>query len=166
MYLIQPQQSTSATSGFGEFNTKSALISVAVLAAAGGILWWVMRSPSGAPSSGSYKPNKGRKLTKSKLVRKVAEAGGVEAKEVRAALQGLQTVVAKQLGPGGSGEVTIPGIAKLKRKNVKAKKRRKGTNPFTGEEQWFKAKPATRKVRATILKPVREAAAKKPRRRV
>lgn len=131
-------------------------------------LFWHAASGKAAyranPSRRTYESNK-RGLTKSKLVHKIADQTGVEPKEVRATLAGLQEIVKKQLAPGGAGEVTIPGIAKLKRKHVKAKKRRKGINPFTGEEQWFKAKPATKKVKATILKDVRKAAAKKSRRR-
>lgn len=146
---------------------KAHLPALAIVGVSGALLWHLMkRSPPYQPnvSEGSYATN-GRGLTKSKLVSKIASQSGVEARDVRAALAGLQEVVKKQLGPGGAGQVTIPGIAKLKRKNVKAKKRRRGVNPFTGEEQWFKAKPATRKVRATILKDVRVAAAKKPRKR-
>lgn len=146
---------------------KDHLPALAIVGVSGFLFWHVVsRKTSYHPNAGSrgYEANR-RGLTKSKLVHKIADQAGIEPKEVRATLAGLQEVVKKQLGPGGAGEVTIPGIAKLKRKNVKAKKRRKGINPFTGEEQWFKAKPATKKVKATILKDVRKAAAKKPRRR-
>lgn len=146
---------------------KDHLPALAILGVSGLLVWHAISGRA------AYRPNPGRRsflanrrgLTKSKLVHKIADQTGVEAKEVRATLAGLQEVVKKQLAPGGAGEVTIPGIAKLKRKHVKAKKRRKGVNPFTGEEQWFKAKPATKKVKATILKDVRNAAAKKSRRR-
>ena len=141
-----------------------------------GAVWYVAKTPI---QEFSYKSNKrrrrramtpnghgaydanGRRLSKSQLVERVAREAGIEKSEVRATLAGLQEVVKKQLAPGGPGEVMIPGVLKLKTKKVKARKRRKGVNPFTGEQQWFKAKPATRKVKATILKDVRVAAAKK-----
>ena len=52
----------------------------------------------------------------------------------------------------GSGLFTLPGL--LKRKVVKkpATKARDGVNPFTGEKMTFKAKPASKKVRAVALK--------------
>ena len=50
-----------------------------------------------------------------------------------------------------SGIVKFMGM-KLTVKKAPAKPRRKGINPFTGEEQWFAAKPASKKVRARALK--------------
>ena len=41
-------------------------------------------------------------------------------------------------------------------KKTPAKKARKGINPFTGEPTIFKAKPASRKVKVTVLKKVKE----------
>jgi nucleoid DNA-binding protein len=41
---------------------------------------------------------------------------------------------------------------KLKTVNKPATPARKGRNPFTGEEMMFKAKPASRKVRARALR--------------
>jgi nucleoid DNA-binding protein len=51
-----------------------------------------------------------------------------------------------------SGEdVVLSGFMKLS-SNVPAKPRRKGDNPFTGEKGvWFKAKPASRRVKITPL---------------
>ena len=37
-----------------------------------------------------------------------------------------------------------------------ARKARKGVNPFTGEEMMFKAKPATKVVKATVLKGLKD----------
>jgi hypothetical protein len=41
---------------------------------------------------------------------------------------------------------------------VPATKRRFGKNPFTGQEQWFEAKPATVRVKVRPLKKVKDAA--------
>jgi len=42
---------------------------------------------------------------------------------------------------------------------VPAKKRRFGNDPFTGEERWFDAKPATVRIKARALKKLKDAAA-------
>ena len=53
-----------------------------------------------------------------------------------------------------NGVFLVPGFAKFVIVKKPAAKARKGTNPFTGEEMMFKAKPARNIVRA---RPVREA---------
>ena len=50
------------------------------------------------------------------------------------------------------GIVTLPGLLKLKVVKKPATKQREGVNPFTGEKMIFKAKPASKKVRALPLK--------------
>jgi hypothetical protein len=52
----------------------------------------------------------------------------------------------------GSGLFTVPGLMKLKVVKKPATKSREGVNPFTGEKMTFKAKPASKKVRALPLK--------------
>ena len=44
-------------------------------------------------------------------------------------------------------DVVVPNFGKWKIKKVPAKPRRRGRNPFTGQEQWFKAKPASKKIK-------------------
>ena len=65
-------------------------------------------------------------------------------------LQTLNNVIRKSLR--SNGVVTVPGLLKLKVVKKPATKARKGVNPFTGEEMMFKAKPASKKVRALPLK--------------
>jgi len=62
-----------------------------------------------------------------------------------------------------SGEdVVLSGFVKLSSKDVPAKPRRKGDNPFTGEKDvWFKAKPASRRVKVTPLHAFKVAVAPK-----
>lgn len=174
MYYPMAVQGTDDSKSDAMTWLKERLPALAILGVSGFLLWHLMnRPPTYAQNGGrrrrrarsrSYEENR-RGLSKGKLVDRVSTESGVDKREVRAALDGLRAVVTKQLAPGGAGEVTIPGIAKLKTKHVKARKRRRGVNPFTGEEQWFKAKPATKKVKALILKDVRVAAAKKRRKR-
>ena len=58
-----------------------------------------------------------------------------------------------------AGSFTLPGLLKITSVNVPAKPKRKGINPFTKEEQWFAAKPATVKVKIRPLKKLKDSAA-------
>jgi len=98
-----------------------------------------------------------KKLSKSQLVAMVAEKSGLNKKQAAAALDALNAVVTGQLGKKGPGEVTIPGLLKVLVKNVPAKPAREGKNPFTGEMQIFKAKPASKKVVARAVKALKDA---------
>ncbi len=101
------------------------------------------------------------KLTKSQLVQAIvehAQSSGMTKKQASAALDALNTIVAKQLSKKGPGEVTIPGIAKLQVIVKPAVPQRKGINPFTKEPMIFKAKPARRVVKARVLKGIKDAA--------
>ncbi len=62
----------------------------------------------------------------------------------------LNGVIKKSLR--SHGLFTLPGLAKLKVVKKPATKAREGVNPFTGEKMMFKAKPASKKVRAMPLK--------------
>ena len=63
---------------------------------------------------------------------------------------------------GAGGErVRFPVIGALVRKDVKARKAGKGTNPFTGQPMTIKARPASKKPRWSFPKVVKETYAKK-----
>ena len=95
-------------------------------------------------------------MTKTELERAVAEAAGVEKKTAAAVLDALQEVVTKQVRRGEP--ITIrPGFIKVGRKDVKARKAREGTNPFTGEPTVFKARPASKTAKVTALKKLKDA---------
>ena len=72
--------------------------------------------------------------------------------DVLAVFDEMATMIKKDLGRRGPGVFTVPGLLKVKVTNKPATKARKGTNPFTGEEMMFKAKPARRVVKALALK--------------
>jgi nucleoid DNA-binding protein len=97
-------------------------------------------------------------LSKSGLVAHLAEATGVISKDVRAILAALEGAVAGSVHKKGAGSFTLPGLLKITAINVPAKPKRKGINPFTKEEQWFAAKPATVKVKIRPLKKLKDAA--------
>lgn len=96
--------------------------------------------------------------TKSALLSTLAERTGVAKKDVTAVIGELAVVVEGHLKKGGPGKFTLPGLLKMTVKNSPAKKARKGINPFTGEPTTFKAKPASRKVKITALKALKEMA--------
>ncbi|HEX7112249.1 MAG TPA: HU family DNA-binding protein [Mizugakiibacter sp.] len=98
-------------------------------------------------------------LSKSGLVAHLAEATGVVARDVRAVMAALEGAVAASVSKKGAGSFTLPGLLKITAVNVPAKPRRKGINPFTKEEQWFAAKPATVKLKVRALKKLKDAAA-------
>ena len=98
-------------------------------------------------------------LTKSGLISHIAETSGVAAKDVRAVLASLEDTIAGSLSKRGVGSFTLPGMLKITSQKVPAKPRRKGINPFTKEEQWFAAKPASVKVKVRPLKKLKDAAA-------
>ncbi len=98
-------------------------------------------------------------LSKSGLVAHLAEASGVAAKDVRAVMAALENAVAGSVSKKGVGSFTLPGLLKITSVKVAAKPKRKGINPFTKEEQWFAAKPASVKVKVRPLKKLKDAAA-------
>jgi len=97
-------------------------------------------------------------LSKSALVAHLAETASVAAKDVRSILAALEGAVAGSISKKGAGTFVLPGLLKITSVNVPAKPKRKGINPFTKEEQWFAAKPATVKVKVRPLKKLKDAA--------
>ncbi len=93
---------------------------------------------------------KGGPPTKSEILNQIAKETSLSRKNVAAVFDSLNGQIKKSLR--AHGLFTLPGLAKLKVVKKPATKARKGTNPFTGEEMMFKAKPASKKVRALPLK--------------
>lgn len=98
-------------------------------------------------------------LSKSGLVAHIAEATSLAAKDVRAVMAALESAVHGSISKKGAGSFTLPGLLKISSVSVPAKPKRKGINPFTKEEQWFAAKPASVKVKVRPLKKLKDAAA-------
>jgi nucleoid DNA-binding protein len=97
-------------------------------------------------------------LNKSQLVTHVVEQSGVEAKSVKAVLATLEGAVLASVNKRGAGEFTLPGLFKVTVQKVAAKPKRFGKDPFSGEERWFPAKPASVKVKVRPLKKLKDAA--------
>ena len=95
--------------------------------------------------------------TKSEIYAKIVEDTGLTRKDVAAVFDSLNGQIKKNLGGRGApGLFTVPGLLKMRVVKKKATKDRKGVNPFTGEEMMFKAKPASKGVKATVLKGVKD----------
>jgi nucleoid DNA-binding protein len=93
---------------------------------------------------------KGGAPTKSEILAAISKDTDLSRKQVSGVFESLNGVIRKSLR--SNGVVTVPGLLKLKVVKKPATKARKGVNPFTGEEMMFKAKPASKKVRALPLK--------------
>jgi len=103
------------------------------------------------------KPVKGV-LSKSALIQHLAGTTGAAAKDVRTILAALEDTIHGAVGKKGGRTFVLPGLLKITVVNVPAKPKRKGINPFTGEETVFKAKPATVKVKVRPMKKLKDAA--------
>ena len=97
-------------------------------------------------------------MTKTGLVAHLAEASAVAAKDVRAVMAALEGAIHGSVSKKGAGEFVLPGILKITSVKVAAKPKRKGINPFTKEEVWFAAKPASTKLKVRPLKKLKDAA--------
>jgi nucleoid DNA-binding protein len=93
---------------------------------------------------------KGGAPTKSEILAAISKDTDLSRKQVSGVFESLSGVIRKSLR--SNGVVTVPGLLKLKVVKKPATKARKGVNPFTGQEMMFKAKPASKKVRALPLK--------------
>jgi nucleoid DNA-binding protein len=115
-------------------------------------------APKSAAKPAAPKPIKDA-LGKSGLVAHISENSGVAPRDVRAVLSSLEGAVHGSVSKKGAGSFTLPGLLKITAVSVPAKPKRKGINPFTKEEQWFAAKPASVKVKVRPLKKLKDAAA-------
>merc|ERR1712107_223259 len=94
-------------------------------------------------------------LTATAVYASVAETVGLKPKEVKAALEGVMAVGAEELKK--TGAFKFAGMLNLKLKVKPATPARKGMTPFTKEACVFKAKPASKTVRALPLAKLKQA---------
>merc|ERR1711898_54542 len=84
----------------------------------------------------------------------VAESLGLKPKEVKGAIEGVVGLAAQQLKK--NGKFKLGTFINLKLKVKPATPARKGVNPFTKEPCVFKAKPASKTVKAIAMKKLKE----------
>ncbi len=97
----------------------------------------------------------GKLTTKSDAFSYIADKTGLAKKEIGAVFEALTGLIKRDLKKG-PGAFTVPGLMKIKVVKKPATKARKGTNPFTGEEMMFKAKPARNVVKVQAMKGLKE----------
>ena len=120
------------------------------------------KAAAAAPAAKAAAPAAGIKpiktaFNKTSLVAHLAEQSGVEPKATKAVLAALEAAILGSVHKKGSGEFTLPGLMKIGLQQIPAKKKRFGKDPFTGEERWFPAKPASVKIKTRALKKLKDA---------
>ena len=98
----------------------------------------------------------GKRMTKAQVISEIAEIAELDKKSVNRVFEGLTELIKKQLSSRGPGEFVIPGLLKLKAVKKPATKDRPGVNPFTKQPIIIKGKPASKKIRATALKSLKD----------
>lgn len=95
-------------------------------------------------------------MTKTEILTALAESTGLTKKEIGSVFDELGTLIGRNLGKKGPGVFNVPSLMKVKVIRKPATKARKGINPFTKEEQMFKAKPARNVVKVLPLKGLKD----------
>lgn len=96
------------------------------------------------------------KYTKSQILEHISESTELSRKQVASVLDELGSVIETHIKKRSVGEFVLPGMLKITTVHKPATKARKGINPFTKEEQMFKAKPASTVVKVRPLKKLKE----------
>ena len=96
--------------------------------------------------------------TKSELLNAISTETDLNRRQVGSVLDALNAQISKSLGRRGAGAFTLPGLVKIEKKKVPARKASKGVpNPFKpGELMDIAARPATTKVKVRALKNLRD----------
>ncbi|MHC4712240.1 MAG: HU family DNA-binding protein [Planctomycetota bacterium] len=96
--------------------------------------------------------------TKSEILSNIAEATDLSRKQVASVLDALAAQIKAGIGRSGPGVFAVPGLFKITVVEKPAVPERMGINPFTKQEQLFKAKPARRVVKVRPLKGLKDMA--------
>ena len=96
--------------------------------------------------------------SKSEILRGIAEGTDLSRKQVAAVFEALSTQIKNNVGKKGPGTFVVPGLMKITVIQKPATTARMGINPFTKQEQMFKAKPARRVVKVRPLKALKDMA--------
>ncbi len=94
-------------------------------------------------------------LTKSEFIATVAQKSGTDKKQAVAVLNAVNDIIVEQLK--AAGEVTLPGLLKMRVRVRPATPERQGLHPITKQPTTFKAKPERRVVKASPVKALKDA---------
>jgi len=97
-------------------------------------------------------------LSKSEVLKNIAEATNLGKKEVAAVVDALCGEIKKALSNKGAGVFSIPGLVKIEKKKVPARPAKKNVpDPFNpGQFRDIAAKPASVKVKVRALKALKD----------
>ena len=97
-------------------------------------------------------------MTKSQLLNAIAEDTELTRRDISGVFDSMNTHISKSLGRRGAGSFTLPGLVKIEKRKVPARKARKGVpNPFKpGELMDVAAKPASTKIKVRALKGLKD----------
>jgi nucleoid DNA-binding protein len=90
--------------------------------------------------------------TKSEILSNIAQATQLSRKQVASVFDALACQIAGAVGKKGPGVFALPGLLKILVIQKPATPERMGINPFTKQEQVFKAKPARKVIKVRPLK--------------
>jgi nucleoid DNA-binding protein len=96
--------------------------------------------------------------TKSEILSNIAETTELSRKQVASVFDALAGQIKAAVGKKGPGVFALPGLLKITVILKPATPKRKGINPFTKQEQIFKAKPARKVIKVRPLKALKDMA--------
>ena len=101
---------------------------------------------------------KKKSMSKSELIGRIADATDLTKRDVGAVMESLSEQIERSLGRRGPGMFTLPGLIKIEKRRVPARKARRGVpNPFKpGELMDIAAKPASTKIKVRPLKNLKQ----------
>jgi len=94
--------------------------------------------------------------TKSEVLTKIAESTELSRKQVASVFDALSEQIKFAVGKKGPGVFAVPGLMKIIVVQKPATKAHMGINPFTKQEQMFKAKPARKVIKVRALKALKD----------
>ena len=94
--------------------------------------------------------------TKSEILAGITQTTGLSRRQVASVLDALAAQIKNAVGKKGPGAFAVPGLLKIVVVQKPAVKAHKGINPFTKQEQMFKAKPARRVIKVRPLKALKD----------
>src|SRR5947207_10255756 len=96
--------------------------------------------------------------TKTEILTNIAASTELSRKQVAAVFDALAGQIKAAVGKKGPGIFAVPGLMKIMVIQKPATKARMGINPFTKQEQMFKAKPARKVIKVRPLKALKDMA--------
>jgi len=98
----------------------------------------------------------GKPATKSEVLAGIAATTQLSRKQVASVFEALAGVIKTAVGKKGPGVFALPGLLKIVVVQKPAVPARLGINPFTQQQQMFKAKPARKVIKVRPLKALKD----------